>query len=74
MADKDKDQLLGAFADIADLLEDKNETVAMLEIRMFIMYYLKGLPGSKEIKVKICNAKSSEEMFKILDEYEKGIQ
>ena len=56
------------------LLEDKNETVAMLEIRMFIMYYLKGLPGSKEIKVKICNAKSSEEMFKILDEYEKGIQ
>lgn len=56
------------------LLEDKNETVAMLEIRMFIMYYLKGLPGCKEVKVKICNSKSSEEMFQILDEYEKEIQ
>ena len=51
------------------LKEDKNEITALLEIRMFIMQYLKGLSGSKEIKVKICNAKSSKELFNILDEY-----
>ena len=43
--------------------------VALMEIRMFIMQYLKGLNGSKEIKVKICNAKSSIELYKILDKY-----
>ena len=52
------------------LVEDKNEITALMEIRMFIMQYLKGLSGSKEIKVKVCNAKSSDELFKILDEYE----
>src|SRR5574344_885231 len=51
------------------LLEDKGEHTALLEIRMFIMYYLQGLPKSKEIKVKICNAKSSLEIFNILDKY-----
>ena len=52
------------------LVEDKNEITALMEIRMFIMQYLKGLSGSKEVKVKVCNAKSSDELFKILDEYE----
>ena len=51
------------------LLEDKPEKVANLEIRSFILYYLKGMPKSKEIKNKICQSKSSEEMFNILKEY-----
>ena len=51
------------------LLEDKPEKVANLEIRSFILYYLKGMPQSKEIKNKICQSKSSEEMFNILEEY-----
>ena len=51
------------------LLEDKPEKVANLEIRAFILYYLKGLPKSKEIKNKICQSKSSSEMFKILEDY-----
>ena len=46
------------------LKEDKGEKVALNEIRTFILYYLKGLLGSKEIKVKICQAKSSEEIFR----------
>ncbi|MDE5889239.1 MAG: tRNA dihydrouridine synthase DusB [Bacilli bacterium] len=51
------------------LLEDKNEKAALLEIRSFIIWYLKGMPKSKEIKNQICQSKSSEEMFKIIDDY-----
>ena len=52
------------------LKETKDEVSASLEIRQFIMYYLKGIPGSKEIKVHICQAKSSKEIFKILNNFE----
>lgn len=59
------------------LKEDKGEVSASLEIRMFILYYLKGLPKSKEIKNKICQTKSAKEIFQILDDYkimlDKGI-
>ena len=53
------------------LVTDKNEETALLEMRMFIMQYLKGLNGSKEVKVKVCSAKNKKELFDILDEYEK---
>lgn len=53
------------------LLEDKCEKAAILEIRSFIIWYLKGMPKSKEIKNQICQCKTSEEMFKIIDEYKK---
>lgn len=51
------------------LLEDKCEKTAILEIRSFIIWYLKGMPKSKEIKNQICQCKTSEEMFKIIDDY-----
>ena len=51
------------------LLQDKNEKVALLEIRSHIIWYLKGLPESKEIKNKICQSKTSKELFSIIDEY-----
>ena len=51
------------------LLQDKNEKVALLEIRSHIIWYFKGLPESKEIKNKICQSKTSEELFSIIDEY-----
>lgn len=53
------------------LLEDKNEKAALLEIRSFIIWYLKGMPKSKEIKNLICQSKTSEEMFNIIEEYRK---
>ncbi len=56
------------------LKEDKGEVVASLEIRMFILYYLKGIKGSKEIKNKICQTKSSKEIFEILDEFEQKLK
>ncbi len=52
------------------LLEDKPEKVANLEIRSFILYYLKGMSKNKEIKNRICQCKSSIEMFDVLDEYQ----
>ena len=51
------------------LLNDKCEKAALLEIRSFIIWYLKGMPKSKEIKNQICQSKTSEEMFKIIEEY-----
>lgn len=51
------------------LLQDKPEKLANLEIRSFIIWYLKGMPKSKEIKNKICQAANTTEMFTIIDEY-----
>lgn len=51
------------------LLDDKCEKAAILEIRSFIIWYLKGMPKSKEIKNQICQSKTSEEMFKIIEDY-----
>ena len=55
------------------LVEDKNEKVALLEIRTHIIWYLKGMPNSKEMKNCICKCKTSEEIFKTLESYEKAI-
>lgn len=51
------------------MLEDKPEKLAMLEIRSHAIWYLKGMPHSSEIKNAICMAKSSEEIFDILNKY-----
>lgn len=51
------------------LLKDKTEKQALLEIRSHIIWYLKGMPKSKEIKNKICQSKTSEEMFNIINDY-----
>jgi tRNA-dihydrouridine synthase B len=56
------------------LTMDKTEKVALLEIRTFILYYLKGIPGSKEIKNKICMAKTSKEIMNIMDDYAQKIK
>jgi len=56
------------------LKEDKNENIATMEIRSHILYYLKGMPKSKEMKNKICMTKNSEDLLKILDEYAKEIE
>lgn len=51
------------------LIEDKCEKAAILEIRSHALWYVKGLPGSTKIKNLICQSKTAEEMFQILDEY-----
>ena len=56
------------------LCEDKNEKVALLEIRSHILWYLKGMPNSKEMKNKIMACKSSEDIFNSLDHYLNNIK
>lgn len=51
------------------LLDNTNEKQAILEIRMHALWYIKGLPGSAQIKNKICQTKTSQDMFDILDDY-----
>lgn len=52
------------------LKEDKNEKTALLEIRSNILYYLKNMPRSKEIKTEICKTKTEEELLNVLTNYE----
>lgn len=51
------------------LLADKPEKLALLEMRSHAIWYLKGLPGSAEIKRKICSAQNAKEIFEILENY-----
>lgn len=56
------------------LVQDKCEKLALLEIRTHALWYIKGLPGSAAIKNQICQTKSKDEMFSILDEYIKNVE
>lgn len=51
----------------------KPEKVALLEIRTNALWYLKGLPGSAQLKNKICNTSSNEEILNLLDEFYTGL-
>ena len=53
------------------LLEIKNEKVAVLEMRTFISWYIKGINGSKDIKLKVFKCETKEELLKILEDYKK---
>ncbi len=55
------------------LLKYKVEKLANLEIRTHILYYLKGMPESKEMKKKICQCKTKQELLDIIKEYEKHV-
>lgn len=54
---------------LTSLVKEKGERQAVLQMRNHFLHYIKGLPESKEIKVKLCVAQSEEEVIKILDEY-----
>ncbi len=56
------------------LKADKNEHVALLEIRTNLLFYLKGMPKSKEMKALVCSCKTSEELLNILNQYEQEIK
>lgn len=53
------------------LKSSKNEKLALLEIRSHVMWYLKGEPNSAKVKSEICKCKSTEEIFSVLDKYQK---
>lgn len=51
------------------LVDDKNEKVALLEIRMHALWYIKGMPNCAKIKNELCGSQSKEEFFEIIDNY-----
>lgn len=54
---------------LEQLVKDKNEKVAVLEMRTQFMYYLKGLPNAKDLKQKICQATSANELKSLIKNY-----
>jgi len=58
---------------IEELVKDKNEVVGVLEMRTQLMYYLKGLPNTKELKLAICKCNTKDELINLLNEYEKDV-
>lgn len=51
------------------MLEDKNVKVAILEMRANLMYYLKGMLNTKNIKLEILKCQTKEEILNVLDNY-----
>lgn len=49
-------------------IKEKGEKIGILEMRTILMYYLKGLPHTKNLKLKICKSETKEELNKIIDE------
>lgn len=58
---------------LKELLKDKNEVQAVLEIRGHMLSYLAGLPNNKEIKSKICTLRKSEDIIRTLEEYRANV-
>ena len=54
------------------LINTKPEKIALLEMRMFIPWYLKGLNGSNEVKKKIFMCNNFKEIEIILNDFLKG--
>jgi tRNA-dihydrouridine synthase B len=51
------------------LINELNEKIAILEMRKFAAWYLKGMKNSSEVRKSINKVTHSEELFKILDDY-----
>ena len=64
---KEKFDMIKRHMDL--LLSTKNEKVALLEMRTHIAYYLKGIPGTKELKQKIFKTKIKKEIISLLDSF-----
>ncbi|MDE6284313.1 MAG: tRNA dihydrouridine synthase DusB [Bacilli bacterium] len=59
---------------LLELTKVKNEKVVILEMRSVLMYYLKGCPENKDVKLKICQSKTIIELLEIIDAYEKRLK
>ena len=51
---------------INDLVKEKGEKLGVLELRTHLMYFLKGLSNTKEVKLAICKANTKEELLAIV--------
>jgi len=65
-----KDKLSMIKKHLNNLLEIKEEKVAILEMRTVFSYYLKGIPHTTKIKEEIFKAKTKEEFLNIIENIE----
>ena len=49
-----------------------NEKLALLEIRMHALWYIKGIPGNKDFKSKITSSKNEKDFLKVIDDFYKA--
>lgn len=68
----DKIQIIKRHAEM--LIEELDEKIAILEMRKFAAWYMKGMKGSSEARNKINKISKSAELYGILDEYSKYIE
>lgn len=64
-----EDKIEMCFKHLEYLMEIKPEKVAVMEMRSHIAWYIKGLPGSVEIKVECFKATCADEIRDILNKY-----
>lgn len=48
-------------------IEDKGEVRGILEMRSLLLYYLKGIPNTKNIKLAICACQNKDDLLAIID-------
>ncbi len=68
---KEKIELMKYY--VNKLVEDKNEVIGVLEMRTNLMFFLKGMPDVKSLKLEICKAKTKEELISLLNDYQEKV-
>ena len=54
---------------IKEIIEEKGEKLGILNLRTILMYYLKGLPNTKNLKLEICKCENRDELLKLIENY-----
>lgn len=67
----DKIQIIKRHAEM--LIKELDEKIAILEMRKFAAWYMKGMKGSSEVRNKINKISKADDLYYILDEYSKFI-
>ncbi|WP_313163864.1 tRNA dihydrouridine synthase DusB [Sedimentibacter sp.] len=67
----DKIQIIKRHAEM--LIKELDEKIAILEMRKFAAWYMKGMKGSSEVRNKINKISKADDLYYILDEYSKYI-
>jgi nifR3 family TIM-barrel protein len=53
------------------LIENKNEKLALLEIRSHAAWYLKGIPNTSKLKVEICKVTDKDKFYQLIEDFKK---
>ena len=69
-----EDKINMCFHHLEYLLKIKPEKTAVLEMRSFVAWYIKGLPNAQSVKNEVFKAKTSDELKKILNNYLKVLK